>query len=65
MQTFAIIGSAARIVQLIDTAAKLSIHLFSFGSTLGEAEEDINAVALEIAHFANTLDQLRVLFEER
>jgi hypothetical protein len=64
MEALAIVGSAASILQLIDTAAKLSIQLYSFGSTLGEADEEINAVALEISLFANTLDQLRGLFEK-
>lgn len=53
MEALAIVGSVASIIQLIDTAAKLSISLYSFASTLGEAEEEINAVALEISLFAN------------
>lgn len=64
MEAIAIVGSVASIVQLIDTAAKLSIHLYSFGSTLSEAEEEINAIALEISLFANTLSQLRILLEK-
>jgi hypothetical protein len=64
MEALAIVGSAASILQLIDTAAKLSIQLYSFGATLSEADEEINAVALEISLFANTLDQLRGLFEK-
>jgi len=64
MEALGIVGSAASILQLIDTAAKLSIQLYSFASTIGGAEEEINAVALEISLFANTLDQLRTLFEK-
>ena len=64
MDPITAIGAVASIAQLVQTALSLSITLYSFGSAIPSAPEDIKNLADDLKTFSQSLNHLSRILED-
>ena len=59
------IGCIASVIALVGTGTKLSIAIYDFAASVGNAGKDLQKVATEISDLCSVLKQLQTLLEHR